>query len=68
MSAKKKETQKTARIIPFPKAENPARRGTGKYRRINAVMRAATVQQALRRGARASTVRFCVSNRLVRVK
>jgi hypothetical protein len=56
-----------SKIKPFPKAKNTARRGTQRFQRIAAVLRSKSVEEALRRGARRTTVRFCRQRRLIQL-
>jgi len=55
------------KIVPVKDAVNPAREGSERHARIAAVLKAKRVELALGRGARLSTVRFCVRRELVRV-
>jgi hypothetical protein len=57
----------TMKIVAVRGATNPAREGSERHARIDAVLKAKRVELALGRGARTSTVRFCIANELVRV-
>lgn len=55
------------RIVLLPGAHNPARKGTSRHARINAAMRAKTVEQALKKGARRTTLRYLRERRVLRL-
>lgn len=55
------------KITPVADKEIPVREGTAKYERVMAVLKSKRVELALKKGARASTVRFCVERGLVKV-
>ena len=61
-------TDTTAKIVVLS-AINPCRSGTAVHRRVSAVLRSngKTVRDALRAGARTSTVRWAARQKLVRV-
>jgi hypothetical protein len=73
MSKKSKKTPARpvaldAKIVVL-KAENPFREGTAVHKRVQAVLacKGKTVEDAVRRGARRSTVRWCRDHKIVRV-
>lgn len=53
--------------ITVVKKENPFTEGSKVAKRVGAVLKAKTVEEALKKGARTSTVRYCVKHRLVKV-
>lgn len=70
----KKTTRKTAasisddaRITVIAKAENPFTPGSAVYKRVEAVIKAKTVADALKKGARKSTVKWARDHKIVRV-
>jgi hypothetical protein len=73
--AKKASVSTTIKPIPLDgkivvvKAENPFREGTGAYKRTQAVLacKGKTVEDALKKGARRSTVRWLYNHKIVRV-
>ena len=70
----KKQPAKTAASIPdqakislIAKAENPFTPGSAVYKRVEAVIKAKTVADALKKGARKSTVKWARDHKIVRV-
>lgn len=57
-------------IIVVAKKENPFTEGTGAYKRVQAVLASngKTKADAIKKGAKSSTVRYCVNEGIVRVK
>lgn len=55
-----------AKIIVLGK-ENPCRKGTERFDRVQAVLKAKRVELALSKGAKLSTVRFCVGAKLIKL-
>lgn len=55
------------KIVVLKPAVNPVRQGTERHKRVEAVLRAKTVDAALRNGAMRSTVAFCQARRLIRI-
>lgn len=55
------------KIIVLKDAHNPTRKGTERYKRVDAVLKAKDVGSALRRGALVSTINYCRDKQLIRV-
>ena len=55
----------TAKIIVLSK-ENPFAKGTGAFKRVQAVLASKSKAEALKRGARSSTVRYCLNEKLIK--
>lgn len=55
-----------AKIVVL-KNENPCREGTERFDRVAAVLKAKRVELALAKGAKLSTIRFCIGAKLVKV-
>lgn len=62
-----KPIEKTAKIVVL-KQDNPFRPETAVHRRARAVLTSKTVADALRKGARTSTVRWLMAGRYVSVR
>lgn len=62
-----KKLEETAKIVVLRK-DIPFREGTAVYKRAQAVLRSKTVAEALKRGARTSTVRWFVACKQVRLE
>ena len=62
----KKSIPITAKIVVV-KRENPFREGTDVAKRAAAVLSARTVEQALKKGARRSTVRWLRDHRVIKI-
>jgi hypothetical protein len=61
-----KPIETNAKLI-IVKNDNPFREGTAVHKRARAVLTSTTVAQALKKGARTSTVRYLVGKRQVKV-
>lgn len=61
-----KKLDDTAKIVVLKK-DIPFREGTAVYKRARAVLSSKTVQEALKRGARTSTVRWFVAAKQIRL-
>lgn len=60
-------TINTEAKITVLKSENPCRKGTDRFDRVQAVLKAKRVELALAKGAKLSTVRFCVGAKLIKL-
>lgn len=73
MPAKKQKQKANLRLVPenarivLLVKDNPRRQGTEAARRARAVMSSRTVQDALKKGAKTSTVRHLAESRVIRL-
>lgn len=53
--------------IKVVKNQNPFAEGSDTAKRVNAVLTSTSVEQAIKKGARTSTVRWALKNRLIKL-
>lgn len=55
------------KIVVVKPVNNPTRKGTERYKRVEAVLKSKSVESALARGAMPSTISFCHERRLIKL-